>query len=74
MPTHLNKKSISVFPLRRYLGGSEMKQRGIGNSLDEQILFFLFFLVPVVPTLEPCCFMFSNDSLALDIKSLSHIV
>ena len=37
--THL-KKNVSVYLLRKYLGGPDMKKRIVGNSLDGLILFF----------------------------------
>lgn len=41
--THL-KKNVTVYFLRNYLGGPDMKQWYVENSLDVLILFFLDFL------------------------------
>ena len=34
------KKNVTVYLLRKYLGGPDMKERIVGNFLDELILFF----------------------------------
>ena len=38
--THL-RKIVTVHVLKQCLGGSDIKSRSVGNSLDELILFFL---------------------------------
>ena len=39
--THRLKKSLAAYLLKKCLGGSDMKWRSLGNSLDELVLFFL---------------------------------
>ena len=52
-----------------------MKQRSAGNwKLSARANISFLKEVPVLPRLEACSFMRSNNSLALGIKSLGHRV
>ena len=67
--TH-SKKSLRVNLLSKCLGGPDMKYKCWKLSGWANIIFLKE--LPVVPRLEPCCFMHSNSSLASGIKSLRH--